>query len=491
MSDDVNQELSPPKLFLSYSWSNQQHIEWVINLAQELVANGVDVTFDKWDLREGQDANEFMEKMVIDPGITKVIIICDRIYSEKANSRKGGVGTETQIISPAIYQKTDQTKFVAVLSEKDDVGNPYLPVYYKSRIYIDLSNDELYASNFEQLLRWIYNKPLYIKPPLGKSPSFVSEENTIFLGTTTQSKKALEAIKSNKQYAKGAIEEYFSTFLGNFESFRITYIKDEIDTFDDKVIDNIEKFTPYRNELITLFSTIAQYGNSDELIPLIHRFFENLIPFMYSQKGVTGYRDWDCDNFKFIINELFLYAITCFLKYESFSSVAHLLHIHYYIEKNLEFSKNGMVPFPVFSNYLTSLDYRNKRLKLGRLSIQADQLIQRCKGSGFTDSQLMQSDFLLFIADALYALKNSTYQNWQPFTLIYSEDRSGPYEIFARAQSTNYFNQIKPILGIDKKADIISLISAFDERKVRIPNGNWGPLFNPSILMGFEKMATL
>jgi hypothetical protein len=210
MSDDVNQELSPPKLFLSYSWSNQQHIEWVINLAQELVANGVDVTFDKWDLREGQDANEFMEKMVIDPGITKVIIICDRIYSEKANSRKGGVGTETQIISPAIYQKTDQTKFVAVLSEKDDVGNPYLPVYYKSRIYIDLSNDELYASNFEQLLRWIYNKPLYIKPPLGKSPSFVSEENSIFLGTTTQSKKALR-ILTNKHMQMG-LSKIFLTF---------------------------------------------------------------------------------------------------------------------------------------------------------------------------------------------------------------------------------------------------------------------------------------
>ena len=30
-----------PKLFISYSWSNQDHEKWVINLANELVENGI------------------------------------------------------------------------------------------------------------------------------------------------------------------------------------------------------------------------------------------------------------------------------------------------------------------------------------------------------------------------------------------------------------------------------------------------------------------
>ena len=46
-----------------------------------------------------------MERMVNDSTISHVIIICDKIYSEKADSRKTGVGTETQIISKEVYVK--------------------------------------------------------------------------------------------------------------------------------------------------------------------------------------------------------------------------------------------------------------------------------------------------------------------------------------------------------------------------------------------------
>ncbi len=205
-----------PKLFISYGWSSPEHEKWVINLATELVENGVDVIFDKWDLKEGQDANAFMERMVTDQVIKKVAIIFDRAYAEKADSRSGGVGTETQIISPEIYAKADQNKFVAVLTEKDENGKPFLPTYYKSRIYIDLSDDNLYASNFEQLLRWVYDKPLYVKPELGEKPSFLSEENPISLETTTKYKRALDAIRNNKEYAKGGIGRVLFNFCYKF-----------------------------------------------------------------------------------------------------------------------------------------------------------------------------------------------------------------------------------------------------------------------------------
>ena len=62
--------------------------------------------------------------MVSDPEIKKVAIICDRMYVEKANERSGGVGTETQIITPEIYEKEDQGKFVAIIAEKDEEGRP-------------------------------------------------------------------------------------------------------------------------------------------------------------------------------------------------------------------------------------------------------------------------------------------------------------------------------------------------------------------------------
>ncbi len=66
--------MNHPKAFISYSWSSPDHEQRVLNLANELVdPGGVDVILDKWGLKEGHDANAFMEKMVSDPKIKKVI----------------------------------------------------------------------------------------------------------------------------------------------------------------------------------------------------------------------------------------------------------------------------------------------------------------------------------------------------------------------------------------------------------------------------------
>jgi len=66
------------------------------------------VVLDKWDLKEGQDADKFMEQMVSDPEINKVLLIFDEAYATKANKRKGGVGTEAQIISRKVYEQQDE-----------------------------------------------------------------------------------------------------------------------------------------------------------------------------------------------------------------------------------------------------------------------------------------------------------------------------------------------------------------------------------------------
>ena len=87
------------KLFISYSWTNQDHETWVLNLAKELVENGVHVVIDKWDLKEGQDSYSFMEKMVSDTEIQKVLIISDKKYADKANGRDGGDRKSTRLNS--------------------------------------------------------------------------------------------------------------------------------------------------------------------------------------------------------------------------------------------------------------------------------------------------------------------------------------------------------------------------------------------------------
>ena len=87
-------------------------------MAKRLCSDGVDVVLDKWDLKEGNDKYVFMEQCVTDPEIKKVLIICDKVYAEKANTRKGGVGDETVIISSEVYGKAKQEKFIQLFSSQ-------------------------------------------------------------------------------------------------------------------------------------------------------------------------------------------------------------------------------------------------------------------------------------------------------------------------------------------------------------------------------------
>ena len=144
------------------------------------MSHGVDVVLDKWDLKEGQDKYAFMERCVNDSEITKVLIICDKAYAQKANERTGGVGDETVIISSEIYGNTKQEKFIPIIAERDEEGQPYAPTYIKTRIYIDLSNQETYEVEYEKLLRNIYEKPQFVKPKLGKRPEWIDDAKTDF-----------------------------------------------------------------------------------------------------------------------------------------------------------------------------------------------------------------------------------------------------------------------------------------------------------------------
>ena len=480
--------MSDPKLFISYCWSTTEHQEWVLRLGTELRENGVDVILDKWDLKEGNDANAFMEKMVTDETLKKVILIIDKKYGEKANARKGGVGTETQIISAEVYESVDQNKFVAVIAERDDDGKAKLPIFYKSRIYIDLSDNDLYGVNFEQLLRWIYDKPLNVKPELGSKPKFLDEENSISLGTGTAFRRAIEAIKNSRPHAHGSLVEYLNLLSEKLDKYRLPPSKGAVD-FDEKIIESIEQFLPTRSELIEIFSTVAQYETSKSFEAALHKFFESLIPYLEKPENINAYHDWDWDNFKFIIHESFLICISILIKHERYDLVHNMINQHYYIEKDPNYGQSKMRTHGVFWNNLRSLSYRTQRLNLRRLSLHADLLKERCTESGLSFNHMMQADFLLYICETLKSLREGRGQEWWPETSVYKAFRGGVFEIFLRAESTEYFNKIAPLLGVKTKADLAPLVEAIKANTIYVPKWDFDRI-NPLEMINYEKLCS-
>lgn len=468
--------MSTPKLFVSYSWTSPEHEQWVLDLATELAGNGVEVLLDKWDLREGQDSIAFMERMVNDPEVHKVILVCDRGYASKTNERQGGVGTEAQIISPEIYAKQDQRKFVAVIAEVDEDGKPYLPTYYKSRIYVDLSQADRFSEGFEQLLRWVFDRPLYVKPEIGKPPSYITEPVGVVRTTAAAARRAIEALKANRSSAGGAVEEYLARFAEDLEKYRIEKWTGER---DEQVAKSIEEFLPGRHEYLAVLLVMLQYAGADAATKSLHRFLESLLPLMKRPSNVHRWDERDYDNFKFIVHELFLLTIAALLRAEQFSAARNLL-VTPYVERRPD--GVSTTSYGAFRQPLRSFEARNQRL--GRISARADLLKQRSDGA-LPFHYLMQADFVCWLRAAIHGEK------WWPETLIYAEYelRHGPFEIFARAVSREYSDKVFKLLDIAGGNQVRDYLQAAAQNNGRgIPQ--WEGALDVEQLCGLDGMGT-
>lgn len=471
-----------PKLFISYSWTTPEHEAWVLTFAEELSSQGIEVILDKWDLLPGHDANAFMEQMVTDPTVTKVLLICDEMYAKKSDGRKGGAGTEAQIITPELYANTAQDKFAAVVRERDSDGRAFLPTYYKGRIYFDLTDPSTYATEFDKIVRWAWGQQVHVRPPKGERPKFLEGKTTSGkIISSAFHRRAMEAVRSGSTSAVPAVREYLDLIAVGLEMLRVRSDKENRDTFDEVVLASIDEFTPYRNELIELFSLIAQYAPTTDHINSLHRFFEKCLPY-FEFSGSGGYSDWDFDNYRFIVHELFLYCVGSFIKNEQFDAAQAFIDEEYYWD-NRRSRDNKMHAFTAFQASVSSLDHRNQRLKLRRFSVRADMLHDRNTGTGLEFRHVMAADFVLYLRNSLIG-----WGGWWPETLLYAGGSSGPFELFARAKSRRYFDRIKGLLAISTKEELVGKVTHLEERN-RVPQWQFNRL-DIQQLIGLNVLAT-
>ncbi|WP_302435418.1 toll/interleukin-1 receptor domain-containing protein [Roseburia inulinivorans] len=198
------------KVFISYSWVPEENKQWVEKLAKKLENDGIEVVIDYKNLKLGHDKYMFMEKMVNDSSIDKVLIICNSEYKKKADARIGGVGDEAIIITPQVYRQAEQEKFIPVVCEKDANGEPYLPIYLASRMYADLTN---FSEGYKNLLENLTGN---------------SESQTNF-GTAYINKNE---VKNNEKY----IEEYVNICIEIIKEPRIIFSKSFVDKLIEKQI---------------------------------------------------------------------------------------------------------------------------------------------------------------------------------------------------------------------------------------------------------------
>lgn len=178
-----------PKVFISYSWEDEDHKKWVKTLADKLIENGLDADIDQYDLELGDRLPQFMENEISNADY--VVIVCTPAYKEKADNRRSGVGYEGHIISEELMSNKNERKFIPVI-KKESVKES-MPKFLAGKLAIDFTKEELDEENINDLITTLHG--VKKKPEIGKKPYFlndkkfkkniVHEENIKILGILT------------------------------------------------------------------------------------------------------------------------------------------------------------------------------------------------------------------------------------------------------------------------------------------------------------------
>jgi len=435
-----------PQIFISYCWSNPEHEDWVINLAERLTSDGVEVHIDKWCLKEGQDLYDFMENMVKSSDINKVLIILDKKYYEKAENRIGGVGAEAQIISPEVYSNVSQEKFIPIVKEKDDNENPYIPTFLKSRVFIDLSNNDKYEENYEKLLRNIFKRPAYNKPKLGVPPSYLFEKSPIYSNTKLILRNFENQLNKDIPKINPILRDFLNEFYNNLKNFSISLNNNDLLMFGKEMIDSIKSYTPLRDDYVNFIDKLTE-KELDFDIDIIIKFFEKLQHLTEPQDNRDSWMSFEFDNYKFFIYEIFLYTIAVSLKNENYKLIEELLYSIYFFEFNNRISDSYSNRYDVLYNRIDSIDsidsindYYYKTYNRNFINPIADLLIERIPNS-LTKSQIIDADLIC------YYIANLENLYWFPITYIYKDNKN--IDLFYRLMSLRHFEKVKHLLGVN------------------------------------------
>lgn len=473
----MSMDLPTPKIFISYAWTDESHQEWVIAFAERLIGDGVDVVLDVWDFKEGHDKFAFMERMVSDKSVTKVLAICDRKYAEKADGRAGGVGTESQIISPEVYGRTDQEKFIPIVRERGDDGEELVPVYFKGKKYFDLSNEDTYQSNYESLVRSLHGRPERVKPSLGKPPAHLLAESSPSVRPAAKLERLKNAVDRNKPGTHAMLQEYLDVFLEGLEDFRLKADPKDVAHFDDAVVQSIADFLPWRDNFLDMIGFVSGYMGDATCIDKLTVFLERLAAFGNRRENGGDSRD-ATDNYRFIKHELFLSTVALLFKKRHFDFARALLDHEYHVARTLDGEEFRMEGIRAFNDDIMSLDVtRNDRLKLQRTSVVADLIKARATYRQLKFKDLVETDIVLFVR--LFFGEQGTSRYWNPRLWPYLESSTG-VELFLKASTDSGFASLQKVVGVTSKTDLSARFQAMIQTKTwaDFTNRRWGIRFD-------------
>lgn len=476
------------KVFISYAWGTEDHNEWVRKLGTRLLSDSIDVELDSWSLKDGQDIYKYMETMVDSDSISKVLIICDKNYVDKSSARKGGVGTEAQIITPHIYANHKQEKFIPLIKERDEKENPYLPTFLSSRKYIDFSSEEIFEDSYEELLRNIVDKPTYPKPKLGsKLPAYITDESP----NNSELDSKLRTIKSQLDKKPERINNLASEFIEIFEEklreFEITKCPNTNIELGKTIFDNLISYKSARDSFIDFLLIITSSEYSLDIDKLIG-FFESQPKYLRPSNN-NSWRDGQFENYEVMFHELFIYTIAACLRNNNYQMINQLFFSKYLIEEGYQREYVGFTFICKYHENLYEYILSNSNSVAG-----FGQYLINNIGIKINKELVILADVICYINCQLYPQESSLYYKWFPYSYIFSGSSSHnkSFDFLTRIQSKRHFEKIKAIFQVNTAIELKNILNDYsskNDNQARMRYSNHSYINFPHELIDAEKIA--
>jgi hypothetical protein len=345
-------------------------------------------------------------------------------------------------------------------------------------MYIDFSDPTREVERFEQLLRWIFDKPLFLKPELGTIPAFLIQEETQYKTSTDLSyRRCKDAMAGGRVYAFASFKEYLDEFSESIEKFSLP---EDFDPASEQFIKNLDDFLPFRDQFFDIVQRVSRHTSEERYAIALHKFFDALIGYLDPSRGRSTYRQIDSGNFLFFAHELVINTVAILIYEDRFDTLRVLLERPYIDKVRAQNRGSGAVWLSEFSEFNHALDLRNSKLNLRRASLQADLLRKRSERGICSFEGLMQADFFLYVAGSARGW------NWWPYSLVFA--RWHPtFEIFERAQSRAEFSRLLDVLGFKSSDDFFRIFDGFAKNPKSVPSIGM-ERFDPCRLAGIENL---
>ncbi|MDE2461917.1 MAG: TIR domain-containing protein [Gammaproteobacteria bacterium] len=427
-------------MFISYSWSSPGHQARIRQWAERLRGDGVDVVLDIWDLKEGDDKYAFMEKMVTDVSVSHVLVFSDSEYAEKADARKAGVGTESQIISREIYSKIQQSKFIPIVCEFNQRGEPLLPVFLKSRIWIDFSSSEAVNQNWEQLIRALFGKPIHEKPALGKAPAYLTADITVPSSPAFGKFLAFQqALMQNNRGLNHYRQDFLNACYEYVDALRVR-ARPDVANMGDRIVADCGKLKTVRDHIVDWVLLEAEFNPSDEFDAAVIAMLERLLELKSRPREVNAWNEVWFDAHRVFVYEVFLYIVAVLIKNEAYGTLHLVLTSHYLLPEAYDANRFGtFFAFYGQSEALQVLAPQGRRL----FSPTAELVKRQADRNDLPFADLMQAELLILMMALI-----TPDGRWFPQTLHYSS-HTGAFPLFLKATRHRDFQKIVQITGIN------------------------------------------